>query len=48
MAEAASNRTSPLAYAALVNRVFTDNVVNREKTEFYQTVHGRLQQGWNA
>jgi beta-lactamase class A len=29
-----SNRTSPLAYAALVNRVFTDNVVSREKQNF--------------
>lgn len=28
------NRTSPLAYAALVNRAFTDSVVSREKQEF--------------
>ena len=28
------NRTSPLAYAELVNKVFTDSVVSRDKQEF--------------
>ncbi len=30
------NRTSPLAYAELVNKVFTDSVVSRDKQEFVQ------------
>lgn len=39
------NRTSPLAYASLVNRLFTDSVVNHDKQEFVKQAMGNCNTG---
>ena len=39
------NRTSPLAYAALLNRVFTDSIVSPEKQEFIRAAMEKCRTG---